>query len=137
MLQQAQVLETGARADSNVRARESLMNEKSGRASGAVARDLGDTAIGVEQANFAIRALAASRDLQPTVGSDACMAIADCAGQLRQRRIRWKIGSRGQQKIILRPVRFEERNLENRHGWDAGGRMAPCAAGRSRSPVRL
>lgn len=94
------------------------VDEECGGTSRTVARDLSHASVGVEQADFTVGIVNRSGDMQPPVGANSGMAVADGARQIGGRNSRRHIGSGGQQKIILRAVGFEK---WNRHGMEVRG----------------
>jgi hypothetical protein len=86
---------------------EAMVKEKSSSTSSAIALNLGGAAVPIKEVDFAVSIRTARADVQPTIGANAGVAIADGACDIGQRDTRWDAGHRSQQKIILRAVRFQ------------------------------
>ncbi len=111
MLQETQMFYTCASEDAQMIARgDAPMDDECGGAPGAVARDFGHAAVGVEQPDFGISIAGGHGEVKPAIGADAGVAVANGARQLGGRNSRRQVGNHRQKKIILRAVCFEKRN---------------------------
>ena len=116
-LQEAQSFDAGAGADADDSGGVAVANEEGGGAARAVARHLGDAAVGVVELDGAFGiGVAGGIDEHPAIGADAGVAVADGAregGVVTGGGVR-RVMTPGEEKIVFGAVGFGERDL---HSW--------------------
>ena len=103
------MLETGSGRDVDGGCGVAVLDEKGGGATGAVAGDFHFAAIGIEEADAAVRTVLSGSNEQPAVGTDAAVTIANGfgdSGEVLGRSFRFP----GEEEVVFGTVGFGERD---------------------------